>query len=133
MDEQGSLTVRLFTSSAMIPLPGASVSITQEQPSGARVLLAARRTNFDGLTDPIAIGAPPAENSRNFSPEASRYTQVNVSALRDGFQPSTVAGVQIFSGVETVLPLELVPLPALPASYLRGESVQIPPQTLSEV
>lgn len=51
MDSQGTVVVRLSTSSALIPLQGATVTITKTRPDGTQELLAVRVTNFDGLTD----------------------------------------------------------------------------------
>ena len=49
MDSQGTVVVRLSTSSALIPLQGATVTITKTRPDGTQELLAVRVTNFDGL------------------------------------------------------------------------------------
>lgn len=48
MDTQGTVVVRLSTSSARIPLQGATVTITKRFPDGEVQLLAVRVTNFDG-------------------------------------------------------------------------------------
>lgn len=48
MDSQGTVVVRLSTSSALIPLQGATVTITKTRPDGTQELLAVRVTNFDG-------------------------------------------------------------------------------------
>ena len=42
MDSQGTVVVRLSTSSALIPLQGATVTITKTRPDGTQELLAVR-------------------------------------------------------------------------------------------
>ena len=59
MDSQGTVVVRLSTSSALIPLQGATVTITKTRPDGTQELLAVRVTNFDGLTAPVMVETPP--------------------------------------------------------------------------
>ena len=66
MDTQGTVVVRLSTSSARIPLQGATVTITKRLPDGNAQLLAVRVTNFDGLTYPVAIETPPMAESRSY-------------------------------------------------------------------
>ena len=68
MDSQGTVVVRLSTSSALIPLQGATVTITKTRPDGTQELLAVRVTNFDGLTAPH--GRDPADGRE---PELSEH------------------------------------------------------------
>ena len=73
MDTQGTVVVRLSTSSARIPLQGATVTITKRLPNGNAQLLAVRVTNFDGLTDPVAIETPPMAVCDGRKPELPEY------------------------------------------------------------
>lgn len=133
MNPQGTVVVRLYTSSAMIPIQGAVVSFTQAQPNGEQALLAVRVTNFDGLTEPVAIQTPPSANSTHYPGSPQPYAAISILAGRRGFDRASAEAVQVFPGVETVQALPLIPTPALPASYARTERFIIPPQTLSEV
>ena len=73
MDAQGTVVVRLSTSSARIPLQGATVTITKRLPGSKTQLLAVRVTNFDGLTDPVAIETPPMAESRSYQNTSVPY------------------------------------------------------------
>ena len=44
MQEYGTVTAQIVTSAAQIPIPGATLTITQELPDGRQELLAVRMT-----------------------------------------------------------------------------------------
>ena len=130
MDAQGTVVVRLFTSSAMIPLQGATVTITRQEPGGTR-LLAVRVTNFDGLTDPVSIETPPMAESQNYQNTTVPYSVVDISVQRGGFHRIIVRHAQVFAGTETRQELSLIPTPNLPGSFDRTRTFVVPPQSLS--
>ena len=130
MDAQGTVVVRLFTSSAMIPLQGATVTITRQEPGGTR-LLAVRVTNFDGLTDPVSIETPPMAESQNYQNTTVPYSVVDISVQRGGFDRIIVRNAQVFAGTETRQELSLIPTPNLPDSFDRTKTYIVPPQSLS--
>ena len=59
MQEYGTVTAQIVTSAAQIPIPGATLTITQELPDGRQELLAVRMTNYDGFTEPFDVPTPP--------------------------------------------------------------------------
>lgn len=63
MQEYGTVTAQIVTSAAQIPIPGATLTITQELPDGRQELLAVRMTNYDGFTEPFDVPTPPASDS----------------------------------------------------------------------
>ena len=113
MDTQGTVVVRLSTSSARIPLQGATVTITKGLPDGNAQLLAVRVTNFDGLTDPVP------------------YAVIDIRAEHSGFDRVIVQNAQVFPDTETRQELSLIPTPELPSSFDRTETFVVPPQNLS--
>ena len=129
MDSQGTVVVRLSTSSALIPLQGATVTITKTRPDGTQELLAVRVTNFDGLTAPVMVETPPmAESYQNTS---IPYAVVDIRVERTGFDRVLVKNAQVFSNTETRQELSLIPTPDLPSSFDRTETFVVPPQSLS--
>ncbi|MBR6425286.1 MAG: hypothetical protein IKS29_04975 [Oscillospiraceae bacterium] len=125
MQEQGFLTIRAFTSSAYLSVPGAVVAIEDE--SGQ--LLALRSTDQDGLAGPIAIDTPPKENS--LRPEAGPVCcSVTLRIRHPRFEGMTLQGVQIFPQVESFQPVQLVPLAAHPAAWDRSSMLRIQAQAL---
>lgn len=108
----GILRVRVYASSAELPLPGATVVVTQTAPTGKQILLSVQSTDQSGLTQPIEISTPAAAESESPDWEGGEpvFAQCDVWAEHPGFVMLTVKGVQIFSGVETIQNMELIPL-----------------------
>ena len=131
MDSQGTVVVRLSTSSALIPLQGATVTITKLRPDGTQELLAVRVTNFDGLTDPVAVETPPMAESQNYQNTSVPYAVIDIRVERAGFDRILVKNAQVFPNTETRQELSLIPTPDLPSSFDRTETFVVPPQDLS--
>lgn len=131
MDSQGTVVVRLSTSSALIPLQGATVTITKTRPDGTQELLAVRVTNFDGLTAPVRVETPPMAESRSYQNTSIPYAVVDIRVERTGFDRVLVKNAQVFSNTETRQELSLIPTPDLPSSFDRTETFVVPPQSLS--
>lgn len=131
MDSQGTVVVRLSTSSALIPLQGATVTITKLRPNGTQELLAVRVTNFDGLTDPVTVETPPMAESRSYQNTSVPYAVVDIRIERVGFDRILVKNAQVFPNTETRQELSLIPTPDLPSSFDRTETFVVPPQDLS--
>ena len=109
MSSQGSLIVRVYTSDAYLPLADVPVVISRQKEEG-RELLAIRRTNSSGLTEPLLVETPDTEQS--LSPGKLRpYASVAIRVEYPGYSGIFAEGVQIFPGVETVQGLQLQPLP----------------------
>ena len=126
MDTQGTVVVRLSTSSARIPLQGATVTITKRLPDGNAQLLAVRVT-----TDPVAIETPPMAESRSYQNTSVPYTVIDIRAEHSGFDRVIVQNAQVFPDTETRQELSLIPTPELPSSFDRTETFVVPPQNLS--
>ena len=131
MDTQGTVVVRLSTSSARIPLQGATVTITKRLPGSKTQLLAVRVTNFDGLTDPVAIETPPRAERRSDQNTSVPYAVIDIRAEHLGFDRVIVQNAQVFPDTETRQELSLIPTPELPSSFDRTETFVVPPQNLS--
>ncbi len=130
MDYQGTVVVRLFTSAAMIPLQGATVTITQPLPNGQTKLLAVRVTNFDGMTDPVPVDTPAMQDSQSYQPQLTPYSTVDIRIEREGFDRIVVENAQVFPDTETRQELTMIPTPNLPSSFDRTETFVIPPQNV---
>ena len=131
MDSQGTVVVRLSTSSALIPLQGATVTITKTRPDGTQELLAVRVTNFDGLTAPVMVETPPMAESRAIRTHPSpmlRSTSASNAQALTGYLSKTR---RFFLNTETRQELSLIPTPDLPSSFDRTETFVVPPQSLS--
>lgn len=105
-------------------------------------------TNSSGKTNPIAIQAPSAALSLDANYMGPVYSLANVTVSAPGYKTVIIEGVQIFDGVESVLPVELTlsegrsSLPTvfrIPENSLHSAAVRAPqgsddsPRILSQV
>ena len=128
MASEGYLTVRVYTSSAQLPIEDAAVSLSQVSEAGTRYV-ATRLTDESGRTDRIAVLTPdPAESLQ--PSQGIPYTVVDVTVEFPDYERVLIEGVQIFPGIVTRQDVELLPLQDLPAVYNMTEIIDIPAQSL---
>ena len=130
MQEYGTVTAQIVTSAAQIPIPGATLTITRELPDGRQELLAVRMTNYDGFTEPFDVPTPPASDSQTRQTAEVPYALVDLRTERTGYGRVLVRGAQVFSGVQTLQQLVLIPTPTLPENYAETQEFDIPAQEL---
>ena len=106
---EASLQVRVTTANEALPIQGALVTIRREngeKTATERTLL----TGISGLTESITL--PAADPSMTLSPD-SRFTpityEVDVTAPR--YYRVRNKGIPLYGGIDTVLPVSLIPLP----------------------
>ena len=128
MAEGGYLTVRTYTSSAQLPVVGATVSVTEQGVNGAK-LIATRITDRSGRTTPIPISTP--KRSESLTPgQAVPFTKVNITIDKAGFDRVLVENAQLFAGITSELNVEMLPLGENPDSFNTTELVDVTPQEL---
>ncbi len=130
MAQYGSVVANVVTSAAGVPVEGAALTITQQEPGGGTRLLAVLMSDADGNTEPFFIETPPESSSQQYQQSHTPYITVDLRIDRFGFDRIVVQGVQIFANTETLQPLMLIPTPTLPDSYMRTKTFVIPAQTL---
>lgn len=133
MQATGTLSVRVFTSQAQIPLEGATVVVAAAGEEGKYKLLSLQNTDSSGKIRTIAIDAPALGESTSpggLPGPGAPFAQCDVWAEQPGYAMLQVENVQIFPGVETVQNMELIPLPQGLCSLQQREERDIPAQTL---
>lgn len=130
MQATGTLQVRVFTSRAEIPVMGATVLVTRPAGRGKLELLSIQVTDSSGMTQPIPIQTPPAQESVRPGEAPRPFASCDVWAEQPGYAMLLVEGVQVFPNVLTIQPMELVPLAEGESSLSETEVRDIPPQTL---
>lgn len=128
MTENGTLTVRTYTSSAQLPIEGAVVTVTRPTNNGTR-LLASRITDRSGTIEPIYIPTPDRSQSLSAGSSAP-YTQVDITVDFPDYERILVENAQIFSGVVTQQELELIPIEERPSVWNMTEVFQVTAQSL---
>ena len=133
MQATGTLSVRVYTSQAQIPLEGATVVVTAPGEEGKRKLLSIQSTDSSGLIRPVTIDAPALGESTSpggLPGDGAPFALCDVWAEQPGYAMLQVAGVQIFPDVETMQDMELIPLPQGLCSLQQRSERDIPAQTL---
>ncbi len=130
MEGTGTLYVRVYTSRAKLPVPGATVAVTQKREAGKYQLLSVQATDQSGSIQPIAIPTPALDASTHPGSGTPPYAVCDVWAEHPGYAMLLVEGVQIFQGVETLQAMELEPLSEGQSSLLQNDVRDIPGQTL---
>ena len=109
LSAQGSVIVRVFTSDAYIPIPNAPVVFTQVKPNGTQSLLAVRLTDLSGLTSAVMIDTPNESQSQTPGLSANPYALLNITVSYPGYQSVLAEDVEVFSGVETIQNIRMIP------------------------
>ncbi len=107
-NSNGYFKAKAFVASEAFPVSGAVVRIYEggESISGADFSL---RTDYDGITPTISLPAPAKAYSQYPNSPEQSYAVYNVEATAPGFYSKKLTDVAVFSGVLTILPLEMVP------------------------
>lgn len=97
MADKGKLLIQCFKGDDYIPIEGSNATIVQQDAVGTSPVEVKLVTDSSGLTQIIELDAPPLEYSQ--APSNNRpYSLCDISINKDGFQPFTVKGCQIFPG-----------------------------------
>lgn len=118
LTQKGFLKISVTTAGTAIPLSGALVTIFCKE-NGQTILLHTAQTDSSGQTLPFSLAAPPksyAESPGNPKPYELYYVEI----IKDGYVPTEKYSVPIFSGIQSILPVELIPsgIENQPPAYL---------------
>ena len=130
MQQTGSLTFRVYTSDADLPVEGATVLIRQQQSPGR--LLGIRVTGSSGETDPLVVETPGAALSQSPENTIQPWTGLNVIVEHPDYERVTLQGLQVFPGIETVQTIRLIPLQRFDPDKSGQEDFNFTPQPIWE-
>ena len=85
---------------------------------------------LNGFTEPFELPTPPASDSQTRQTAEVPYALVDLRTERTGYGRVLVRGAQVFSGVQTLQQLVLIPTPTLPENYAETQEFDIPAQEL---
>ncbi|OON93946.1 MAG: peptidoglycan-binding protein [Candidatus Epulonipiscioides saccharophilum] len=105
----GSLVIQAKTNTdtgSMIPVKGVQVKIFNE--TGNKEI-AQYDTDSVGATPLVTLDAPPEKYSEEEDYNKQPYSLYDVEITSPDFLPVEVKGVQIFSGIKSILPVDLIP------------------------
>ena len=130
MTQTGTLTVRVFTSRAQLPVEGATVAVTQRGRGGRHRVLSVQQTDRDGATRPIVIPTPTVRESTVPNGGAVPYARCDVWVEHEGYELALIENVQIFPGEVSLQQVELEPLVRGEGWTQQTQVRPIPPQSL---
>ncbi len=108
--EYGRLVVNVRTAGGALPVEGATVTVYSGGDSSGEPI-ARLRTDRSGLTETITLAAPPRRLSMQPGEGLKPYAEYTVVTVAEGFTPVTNVNLPLYSGVLSIQPVELVPLP----------------------
>ncbi len=105
----GNISVRTYTASEALPIAGSLVKIygTDDYNKDVQYSLL---TDNDGITKSISLPAPSAAYSSAPGAGETPYSVYNVEITKNGYYPKRIDNVPIFSGINALLPIEMIPL-----------------------
>lgn len=119
-DDFGTLRIRATSASGAIPILGAIARITGGEESNrnvARSLI----TDSDGITPKVKLPTPKRSYSLTPEDEESPFALYDVEVTAEGYFTKRIIGVAIFSGINAILPVNMIPESDSPnANYPKG-------------
>ena len=109
----GYMIVRVTTARGAIPLEGAIVAVHNYDPEfevGRCDTISVHKTNSSGLTDRIALPAPPRELSQSPG-NGKSYESYNLYVSSPGYYKKEYVGVPVFEGITAIQNVDMIPLP----------------------
>lgn len=107
----GTLVVETKTNTdtgSIIPVPRVHISISDESK-----MIAEYDTDIIGATPIVPLDAPLELDSEKIDYSKKPYATYKIEARSEDFVPVIVEGVQVFSGIRSILPIELIPTDTL--------------------
>ena len=115
----GNLSVRTYTAGGGLPVSGAFVRILGAEESN-REVVHSLVTDKDGNTPSVALPAPNRQNSLTPDGGGETYALYNIEAEKDGFYTKKIFGVTVFSGVNSLQLINMIPISTDGTDYPRG-------------
>ena len=122
--DTGELKISAVQRGTKIPIENVTVSISfTGEPERTIVEL---RTDSSGQTETVTLEAPPLEYSMEFG-QAQPYAEYTLTVRGEGYEPVTLSGVEVMSGVKALSNIEMRSLVTEPNSE---GAIVIGPHTL---
>ena len=104
----GYLKVRAFVAEGGMPVGGVFVSVSGNDEFNLGTEVSAI-TDRDGLTEKLALPAPPIALSLSSGAAEQPYATYDVFVSKEGFYPKKIYNIAVFPGVVSTLPLSMTP------------------------
>lgn len=107
LNGNGRLKVQVTYAYGSLPVSNASVSVKSKR-NGEIIELYNGVTDNSGIAQDILLPAPGQSHTQDYATKDDFDTTYYVSVFHPGFDPADDRTVQIYNGIETILPVDLV-------------------------
>ena len=108
LTESGTLSVRAYSAGEAEPISGAVVRIKGAEEDN-RFVIYSLLTDYDGITKTVTLPAPAKSNSLSPGAKEIPYSVYDIEITKDGFYTKRFFNVAVFSGINAVLPVNMIP------------------------
>ena len=107
--DTGTLIIRTYTAGGAVPVGETVIRISGSDEEN-RFVEYTLMTDVDGMTPRITLPSP--NKSYSLSPGATQnpYAQYNLVISRDGYYTKRINNVALFSGIDTFMPVNMIPI-----------------------
>ena len=125
---QGEILVRAQTALGSLPVAEATVIVSRKR-NGTNEVVSFQLTDKSGITPAISVPAPPKADSQSPS-ESLPFADYNITVRNPLYYTAVTDNVQVFGGEQTILVVELTPLPEFVNETNITKTVNLPRQNL---
>ena len=119
-DDFGTLRIRATSASGAIPITGAIARITGGEEFN-RDIAKSLVTDSDGVTPKVKLPTPNRSYSLTPEDEESPFALYDVEVTAEGYFTKRIIGIAIFSGINAILPVNMIPESSLQdVNYPKG-------------
>ena len=108
-DSKGNVRVKTYAASRALPIEGVAVKIYGTDEYNKDIIISLI-TDRDGLSEEVALPAPVKAYSTSPGASESPYAVYTIELAKEGFYSKIISNVPIFSGIDAMLPIEMIPL-----------------------
>ena len=108
LSDSGTLSVRAYSAGEAEPISDAVVRIKGAEEEN-RFVIYSLLTDNDGITKTVTLPAPPKTNSLSPGAKEIPYSVYDIEITKDGFYTKRFFNIAVFSGVNAVLPVNMIP------------------------
>lgn len=129
LPDNGTLQINVYSQNALIPISGATVTVTNE--NGPQAIREQISTDSSGQTQTLTLPTPPLEYSM-VPQEPQPYSQYDITVSAPGYETTTITGAQLLADNLAIQNIRLLPLPEnISESGTVSQDIIIPPHTLN--
>ena len=126
LNSSGTLRIHTNTAGGALPVSGAVIRIMGAEEENRSVSYSVI-TDHDGLTPRITLPAPETEYSLTPNPNERPFSIYDVEITANGYYPKRILGLNIFSGVDSVQIVNMIPGNIDNNNYPRGSQNTVIP------